>query len=271
MEYPETRDRLVAYIASWSNSLKPDDQILISSLALKHICATGEICWLEGRITLLRNDELAVKLIAPFRQRLAALGITFSPLPYWSMSGAFLWNITMIKNTELKFDSSIEIVAFINEIAAALNHPPVSTLRKEITTREVFVNFMSGERQWIDEAYWLTSSAKLPQSLQMTQEDALMCALLRMRKPSHSVRLTLRPTLDSKTAIMLCDAHSKQFVLSLHDCDKLLAVGKPDYIPQRMRLTLGFYGIISGPSEATEALAPHIQEVEFIIGRANNA
>jgi len=92
-----------------------------------------------------------------------------------------------------------------------------------------------------------------------------------MRRVGDGVRLTLRPTLDATAATGLSKANGTQYALSDEDRNKLLAIGKPGYHPQRITITLGFCRIVPGASQVSNALVPHIHDVEFVSAEASHA
>lgn len=264
MKYPPKRDRIVRYLATWSGTLNPGSQIPINSpLILTHDCVTKEAV-LRASIMAWKEESLVREALAPFRLNLAPLGLDFDSEFRRTALDNLIFDIIRIGETKLKFDSAIDVVVFINKIAAALGHPPVLALEKHTIKREVLVKFLGDERRWVDEAYWLAVSAPLPQVMEIAQENVLMKALLKMRRESDGVRVTFRPTLDHETATMLYGAHNTQFVMSPEDCDKVLAIGKPGYVPQRITLTFWFRRIVPGASGVTNALVPHIDRVELV-------
>jgi len=167
MQYPPKRDRLVTYIASWTHSLKPEDRIhLDPSFVVKHDCITKE-AWVSGSLRITKDIDLTAQIIAPFKPELDCLGLKIGT-PRWIVPSSFICDIRekdireQVIRTSLRFNTEFDIVAFINQVAAALNHPPVLTLEKHTIRREVLVKFLSNKRYWMDEAYWLAVSAALP-------------------------------------------------------------------------------------------------------------
>ncbi|HVO29038.1 MAG TPA: hypothetical protein VMT81_03595 [Candidatus Paceibacterota bacterium] len=215
----------------------------------------------KASVVIQKDLHLAADILRPFKPGLEKIDLGFM-LDRRLPTGELEFDIGT--DAPLKHKSPFEIVAFINKIAAVFNYPPVLALTKHITKREVFVKFMSDERHWIDEAYWLAVSAALQPGSEATRRRHLVEALARMRRREDSVTVTFGPTLSQEAAALLIGAHGTQFIILARDRNKLAAVGRPGYIPAKFHITLEYRTPVLNTTRIADELAPYLESVESV-------
>lgn len=269
MQYPPKRDRLIEYRAFWNSSPRTEDfvlgQLIVTQDRIdpkKEIEVTAHIDAKSSRFPIWKSDD--------FLRRLESLHVVIRPECIRFLNRLdTTHNVLTLGTSGLHIDSPKDVVRYINRFAAAFHNPPVSSmkLKKYILRRDVRVKFMNNKLRWMDEGEWLAASVAL--EVQQALEEEFVQAWVAMHKEGQAIRITLRHSLDSRSAATLNDTYGVAFVFSQEDRNKLRAVGEEGYKPQPITITLEYRTPPSGVRQLARILAPYIESVEEVSVEVN--
>jgi hypothetical protein len=163
-----------------------------------------------------------------------------------------------------KFDTSLDAMLFINRVAAVFGNDPVPThLFRIDVQRDVFIRDGRGGRHWVDESEWLASSAA--RVIQEAMEQRIIVACLALREEGQGIRVTLKPSLDAKSAQTIDGLYGGPFIFSSDVRNKLRMVGQEGWESKSLTITLEYHKRFTvGASWVARVLAPYVKNVEFV-------
>ncbi len=156
---PSTRNRMVRWVATWPMSLSEKIRVQLTTLTLIEDCQGIEAMTLEAYVSVSTPHKENEELIAAIADRLALLTLEILPSHRRLTNG---WVEYAIRNRGKKrrFTDAIDVVRFITQVAAAVDHPSVENLQHIIESREVYMVSDTEPTRWMDEAQWLVMMAK---------------------------------------------------------------------------------------------------------------
>jgi hypothetical protein len=173
MKHPPRRDRIEKYIPDWIDLLTKNDpyakDFQLQSFEVVRNCQ-HKIAWVDGCV-VVRGEPAADRAITatmkPIYDACKSLGIFISRertlddgSAAFRICNRYSFLVGDRNEVELKFDSALSVVAFINKVAAIFGYPPTPRLTREITEREVLVKNYYGSMEWTPEGEWLIKQAK---------------------------------------------------------------------------------------------------------------
>jgi hypothetical protein len=250
------RDRVGRYLATWV-SAKRSDPIELLTMVIVHDLITKK-AELAGGGLKLRSGGLidSNRVIVQVHRALTQIGLNILRATENVLS--LEYRIEELKKGSMRFGDEEEVILFFNQVATSLGIVALLSLEYQVIQQEVFVKFGSDKKRWMDKAQWLVHSKLLG------MENMLVTAFQGLGFQHKAVKLTFNNTLDVGTANHLILTNGVAFDIPVGDRNNLARIGRPEYQPEGMTVTLEFRGLVHGVRQVARMLAPHVSRFDLI-------